>query len=160
MLGFGGVFMRGSSSLSALASSSPARSGSWSLVNWGSLVCFSSVLVLTTMCACALTWFSFLERLLSRQRKAQSYIGNPGTQTAESHFLGSRVNPGLVNFVWNVWLLFFPAPPVSFLSVSVSLGHFPKKSNTDMNTGRLQLLFPQCTQYINIPSSFIGRAGW
>lgn len=114
------------------------------------------------MCVCALTWFSFLERLLSRQRKAQSYIGNPGTQTAESHFLGPRVNPGMVNFVGTFALpcgLFFllSAPPIS---LSLSLGHFPKKSNTDINTGRVQLLFPQYTQYVNDPSSFIGRAGW
>lgn len=57
------------------------------------------------------------------------------------------------------WVIFSPLPLPS-LCLSVSWGHFQKESNTDTNTGLVQLLFPQCTQYINIPSSFIGRAGW
>ena len=104
------------------------------------------------------------------KRKAQSYVGNPGTWTAESHFLGPRVHSDLVNllerlasfFFSGVLFFFFPAPPVSSRSRSLCLwGTFQRKeSNTDINTGLVQLLFPQCTQYINIPGSFIGRAGW
>lgn len=102
------------------------------------------------------------------KRKAQSHFGNPGTWTAESHFLGPRVHSDLVNllerlasFSFLVFFSFFFLPLPSPLARSLSLGHFPKKeSNTDINTGLVQLLFPQCTKYINIPGSFIGRAGW
>lgn len=99
-------------------------------------LCSCSPRVLVCSHAC------FLERLLSRQRKAQSFTGNPGTQTAESHFLGPRVNPDLGNSVDRLLFHVF--------ALSVSLGNFPKKSNTDIDTGRVQLLFPQRTQYVII----------
>lgn len=43
-------------------------------------------------------------------------------------------------FGWREFFFFLPLPPLS-----------GSLSNTDMNTGPVQLLFPQCTQYIHIP---------
>ena len=70
------------------------------------------------------------------KRKAQSYVGNPGTWTAESHFLGPRVHSDLVNllerlasfFFSGVLFFFFSCPSrLLSLSLSLSLGHFPKE---------------------------------
>ena len=80
--------------------------------------------------------------LLSGQRPAQSYIRNPGTQTAES-LPGPRVHADLVNLLERFASLCSFFRPLPSLPLSLSLGYFPKESNTDMNTGLVQLLFPR-----------------
>lgn len=52
----------------------------------------------------------------------------------------------------------FSAPPIS---LSPALWDTFQRSPTQTLTQALcSYFFPRCTQYINIPSSFIGRAGW
>lgn len=74
------------------------------------------------------------------------------THTSMAH----ELTHGLVNSLnfWSSLCSFFPCPS----HLSLSPGHFPKKSNTDTETGLVQLLFPQCTGYINIPYS-LHRSG-
>lgn len=153
MLGFGGVFMRGWV-LWLVLSSVVQFLG----VNWGSLSASPPVL---RSCSppCVLvhshdsvSWKGFF---LGRERR------NHTLEILEPRLLSHTSLAQELTIRWNIcsslWS-FFPCP--SYLSRSLSLGHFPKKSNTDINTGRVQLLSPQCTQYVNNPSSFIGRAGW
>lgn len=139
-------------------------SSSWSLVSWDTLSAFPPVHapVLGTTCAPCSHDSVSSKMILSRQRKAQSYVrksGNPDSWVTLP-WPTSSAWPG--KFVGTLVLFFPPLPsPNSPVAPSpLSLGRFPIKSNTDINTGLRQLLFPQCTQYIYIPSSFIGQEGW
>lgn len=76
------------------------------------------------------------------KRKAQSHFGNPGTWTAESHFLGPRVHSDLVNllerlasFSFLVFFSFFSCPS-RLLSLSL-WGTFQRRSPTQTLTQAL-----------------------
>lgn len=110
----------------ALTRATPTQSSSWE--SWQLRPGSSPVLLLSSTCAPLLTWFSFLWRPLSRQRKAQSYVGNPGTKTAESLFPGPQVHADLENS--SLFLVFFFSLPLLSFFLLGTLQRSPTQTLT------------------------------
>jgi len=150
MLGFGQIFHEEFFELRT--PTSPVQSSSWESCQRRLCMCSPPPL----LCMCwpphapvrsqgSVSW----KGVPSRERR--SYVGNPATQTAESLFLGPQVHPDTVNVLerfaslCSFFFLLLPHPTLSLSPTppppSLSLGHFQKESNTDINTGLVQSLF-------------------
>lgn len=137
--------------------STPARSSSWSLGNRGSLPAplLSCASAPHHVCSTA-HMIQFPVKASFSAEKGAVIRWKSWNQDCWVTLPQPTSSPWPGKFVSLPCALFF----LPLLSLALSLGHSPKKSNTDINTGLVKLLFPQCTQYIYIPTSFIGRAGW
>lgn len=126
MLRFGQIFMRNCSSWEM---TDPLQCGPvvGVLSTEALSISFPSVpaFLLAVMCAPLLTWFSFPWRTPSRQRKAQSYVGNPGNPDCWVTLPWPTSSPWPGRFAGtslpSVCFVFSDSPTAPFLS----LGRFP-----------------------------------